>query len=118
MQRLWKSSVMKRFVAFRVLLASAIYFAAFATLAFGQTPVVTVTNALATVTEPNSFADFVIAKGASSDVTVNFEMLGSAVLGTDYVVLGGETSVAMPGSANIATVRIQVLDDFFIEPDK
>jgi hypothetical protein len=90
-----------------------------ASTASAQTlPVIEVTTNTPLVSEPNGFAEFVILKTPGPDITVRFEMQGSAVLGTDYMVIGDATSVTVPGSAEAALVRIQVIDDFLIEPDK
>jgi hypothetical protein len=81
-------------------------------------PVINVTTNLPTVSEPNGFAEFVILKTPGPDVTVHFEMLGTAVPGTDYNIVGDANSILVPGSTDAALVRIQVLDDFVVEPDK
>src|SRR4051794_1915800 len=109
---------MKELVSLRGFWALLIYLAGLTMTARAQTPVVSVTNLVTTVSEPNALAEFLIVKDSGADVTVNFEMLGSAVLGTDYVIVGGATSVVVRGTVNVATVHIQVLDDFSIEPDK
>jgi hypothetical protein len=116
--RLWISNAMKTLLSSRLVWVLLMYSAGLAITASAQTPVVSVTNFVTTVSEPGGIAEFLIIKDSGPDVTVNFEMGGSAVLGTDYVIVGTTTSVFVPGGTNVATVRIQVLDDFLTEPDK
>jgi len=86
--------------------------------AFAQTPFVYVTNLVKAVSEPSSVGEFLIVKDSGPDITVEFEMLGTAVLGVDYVIVGGQTSVVVPGSDNVASVRVEVLDNLLMDADR
>lgn len=109
---------MRTVLSLRFVWACLMFFAGPAISASAQTPLVRVTNVVTMVTEPNSVADFLIIKDSGSEATVNFEILGSAVEGVDYVVVGSATSVTIPSDANVAMVRVEVLDDFLVEPEK
>jgi hypothetical protein len=106
------------FVPLRSVLAIGILFAGLEVRCSAQTPVVSVTNAVTTINETGGVAEFLIVKDSGPEATVSFEMIGSAVLGTDYILLGGVRPAVVPSSANVATVAIQVLNDFLNEPDK
>ncbi len=77
-------------------------------------PVVTVRASTPVAAEPNTPGVFTIMGGLpTSDLTVNFQVGGTAIEQADYAAIG--TKVVIPAGAGFTTITISPLDDPFRE---
>src|SRR5690348_16104717 len=89
------------------------------TFAGDSLPVINVYPSVLTINEPYGSGAFLLLRDGPGEVTVRFEIVGSAIEGKDYgLSIPSSTSVTIAASPNIATVGVTALDDLDIEDDE